>query len=537
MTDVASRIARVATVLVPAAFLALFFIYPVVTVLGRGLGGAGIDSFGDLASSGRIRDTVWFTVWQAVVSTVLTVVIALPAAGIVARLRGRRQRLVRALVTVPFVLPTVVVAGAFEGLFDRFGLDSGALRLRHTVWAILLAHVFFNYAVIVRSVGSYWAGLDGRLEDQARILGAGRWRTFREITLPRLRPALLASSAIVFLFSFTSFGVVLILGGPRRATIETEIYRFAVTRSDLSSAAAMAVVQLVAVLGLIIVSTRLERRRPVTATQARRDSSPVGRVWLVGNLVVGAVLLGAPIATLVERSLSVGDRYALDNYRALGERVQQLPASAATALWNSLVFAVAATALAALVGMLASLVVVHGTRWLRHVFDLGLTLPLGTSAVTIGFGILIALDEPPLDLRTSWWIIPIAHALVGIPFVVRAVVPVLRSIDPSLREAAALLGAAPGRVRREIDLPIGLRGLVVGAGFAFAVSLGEFGATSFIPRRAELLTAPVALFRLLGTPGEQLRGQAMALAVVIMAMVVAAVLLIESTRSTNEGTI
>ncbi|NCG25859.1 MAG: hypothetical protein GWP47_17220 [Actinobacteria bacterium] len=249
------------------------------------------------------------------------------------------------------------------------------------------------------------------------------------------------------------------------------------------------------------------------------------------------LLLGAPIGTLIERSVSVGDRYGLDNYRALGERVQQLPAPATTALWNSLVFAVVATSIAAAVGMLASVVVVHGTRWLRHIFDLGLTLPLGTSAVTIGFGILIALDEPPLDLRTSWWIVPIAHALVGIPFVVRSVVPVLRAIYPSLREAAAVLGAAPGRVRREIDVPIGMRGLVVGAGFAFAVSLGEFGATSFIPRRADLLTAPGALFRLLGTPGEQLRGQAMALAVIIMVMVATAVLLIESARSSNEGSI
>ena len=100
-----------------------------------------------------------------------------------------------------------------------------------------------------------------------------------------------------------------------------------------------------------------------------------------------------------------------------------------------------------------------------------------------------------------------------------------------------MLGAAPGRVRREIDVPIGMRGLVVGAGFAFAVSLGEFGATSFIPRRADLLTAPVALFRLLGTPGEQLRGQAMALAVIIMVMTATAVLLIESARSSNEGSI
>ncbi len=535
MAAVARRVGALSAVVVPAAFITAFFGYPVITILWRGLGQDGVDALADVWGSSRQRGIIWFTAWQAAVSTVLTLMVALPGAAMAARFTGRSRRLFRAVVTVPFVLPTIVVAGAFEGVFDRFGLDHGDLRLRHTVWAILAAHVFFNYAVVVRVVGSYWAGLDGRIEDQARVLGASRVRTFAEITLPRLRPAIASAAAIVFLFSFTSFGVVLVLGGPRRATIETEIYRFAVTRSDLSGAAALAVVQLVAVLALVVLSTRLERQRPVTSVLARGAAGAPGRWWVTTNLTVMAVLLGTPIAVLVERSLSVEGGWSLRHYGALAHRVRQLPAPATTALLNSVVFAVVATAIAVVVGGFASLVVVHGRGWLGRVFDLGLTLPLGVSAVTIGFGILIALDEPPLDLRTSWWIVPIAHALVGIPFVVRTMVPVLRSIDSSVREAAAMLGASPSRVRREIDVPVGARGLVVGAGFAFAVSLGEFGATSFLPRNPDRLTAPVALFRLLGTPGETLRGQAMALAVVLMVLVAVAVFAIESVRGSTEG--
>ena len=530
-----TRLASTVTVLVPAAFLVTFFVYPTLSILDQGLGSEGLAALGDLAGSERQRAVLWFTLWQAVVSTVATLALGLPAAAIVAGLSERRRRMVRALVTVPFVLPTVVVAGAFEGVFDRFGLDDGTLRLHHTVWAILIAHVFFNYAVVVRTVGSFWAGLDGRLEDQARTLGATRWRTFREVTFPRLRPAIASASAIVFLFSFTSFGVVLILGGPRRATLETEIYRFAVTRTDLTSASALASVQLIAVLGLVVATTALERRRG-TATRCARPASHQPRPLTKGATLAGGVLLLVlPIVVLVERSLATGGGYGFGHYRALGERVRQLPAPAVTALGNSLVFAVVATAMAVVIGVLASLVVVHGRRGLSRVFDLGLTLPLGTSAVTIGFGILIALDEPPLDLRTSWWIIPIAHALVGVPFVIRTLVPTLRAIDPTLREAAAVLGAHRWRVRREIDLPIGARSLVVGAGFAFAVSLGEFGATSFLPRHPENLTAPVALFRLLATPGDILRGQAMALAVVLMVLVAISVFAIESSRHSAEA--
>ena len=535
MSSRVNAAARVTVVGLPVAFLALFFLFPVVTVVAEGLSGDGWRSFSDLAGSERFRGIVWFTFWQAIASTALSLAAGLPAAAMVARLSPNRRRLVRSLVIVPFVLPTVVVAAAFEGLFDRLGLVDGPLRLHHTVWAILLAHTFFNYAIVVRTVGTYWAGLDGRLEDQARVLGAVRWRTFVEVTLPRLRPAIAAAASIVFLFAFTSFGIVLILGGPRRATIETEIYRQAVVRSDLSTAAAVAVVQLVCVLALVVLSTRLERRKGPARRTPRAQSGGAGTGLVAGNVVTMVVLLGLPIAVLVERSLSVGTGYSLRHYGALFHRVPQLPTSAFAALANSLLYALVATALAVLVGCLGALVVVHGRGALRHAFDLGLTLPIGTSAVTIGFGMLLALDQPPVDLRTSRWIIPVAHALIGIPFVVRTMVPVLRGIDDRLRDAAAVLGASPARVRREVDAPIAARGLVVAAAFAFAVSLGEFGATSFIPRRVETLTAPVAIFRLLSTPGDLLRGQAMALSVVLMLLTALAALLIETRRSSGPG--
>ena len=522
-----------------AVFFGVFFAWPVAGVLTEGLRGSegGAQSVLDLFGSASFRSVLWFTIWQASVSTALTVLIALPAAGAIARMSFRGRRVVRALVTVPFVLPTVVVAAAFEGTFDRFGLSDGSVQLRHTAWAILIAHVFFNYAVVVRTVGAHWAALDGRIEDQARVLGASRGRVFREITLPRLAPSISAAAAIVFLFSFTSYGVVLVLGGPARATIETEIYRYAIVRFDLNTAAALAVMQLTAVVALVLVSNTLERRRATTDRHVGPATSPRPGWGLFANLVLMTVVLGVPIFTLVERSFSTGTSsgYSFDNYTALGDRVSLLPDTALVALGNSLMFAVAATAIATAVGGAAALVVVHGRNAVGRVFDLGLTLPLGTSAVTVGLGLLLVLDRPPLDLRTSTLIVPIAHAVVGIPFVVRTLVPMLRAIDPHVREAAAVLGASPGAVRREIDLRVAARGLAVGGAFAFAVSLGEFGATSFIPRRPETLTAPLAIFRLLGTPGDTLRGQAMALAVVLMVLTAVVVFLIDLMGDVQEG--
>ena len=526
------------------AFMVLFFAWPIAGVISRGLGGTNPAAvLGDVLGSASNRSVIWFTLWQAAVSTVLTVAVALPAAGAMARLHFRGQRLVRALAIVPFVLPTVVVAAAFEGLFDRFGLSGGgAVSLRHTVWAILMAHVFFNYAVVLRTVGAHWAALDARVEDQARVLGASRPEVFRRVVLPRLAPSIAAASAIVFLFSFTSFGVVLVLGGPARATIETEIYRYAIVRLDLSTAAALAVVQLVAVVVLVTVSNALERRRAVAEPVSSPAAAPRRRgPGLVANLAVMALILGLPVAVLVERSLAAGrgGGYTLRNYTAMAERVNLLPDTALAALGNSLMFAAPAAALALLVGGAATLVVVRAgrgsSRQIGRAFDIGLTLPLGTSAVTVGLGFLLVLNRPPIDIRTSLLVVPIAHAVVGIPFVVRTLVPMLRTVNPRIREAASVLGASPRRVRREVDLRVAARGVAVAAGFAFAVSLGEFGATSFIPRRPETLTAPLALFRLLGTPGEALRGQAMALAVSLMALTAVAVFVMDLWGDTRRG--
>lgn len=538
MPSLPDQMLRRLALAIPVLFIGIFYAYPVGSIVARGLSSASDGRVGAVLSSASFRRVAWFSLWQAIASTALTMIIAFPAAFVVARYRFWGRRLLRAFVVVPFVLPTVVVAGAFEAVFRRFGLAGDTIDLRHSVFAVLLAHVFFNYAVVVRVVGTFWEQLDDRPEQAARVLGATAWGAFRRVTLPRLRSAIGSAAAIVFLFSFTSFGVILILGGPTIATVETEIWRYAVSRSEFDVAATLALIQLVAVLILVVLTTRFDRLRSVDAvvinSGSRRPATTRGRLAL-GTVIASTIgLLGIPIATLIERSLAVGNGYGLSHYRSLTGPVALLPASPATAVTNSLLYATVAAVIAAVVGTLAALTANEGRR-LGSVVDIGLTLPLGTSAVTLGLGILIALDTPPLDFRSRWWIVPVAHSLIGIPFVLRSVLPALRGVGPNLREVARTLGASPTRVRREIDAPLAARAILVGTAFAFAVSLGEFGATSFLPRRASTLTAPVAIFRLLGQPGDLLRGQAMALSVILMLVTAAAALLIERSSKTGGG--
>ncbi|HEY6532944.1 MAG TPA: ABC transporter permease subunit, partial [Acidimicrobiales bacterium] len=216
---------RAALVAPPLLFLAVFFVWPVAAIVERGLhvdGAWNLSSVGDVVTDPVIRRVAWFTLWQAVVSTVLTVAVGLPGAALFARYRFAGKRILWAVLLVPFVLPTVVVGVAFLGVIGPNGVSG--IDLSGTIWAVLIAHVFFNYAVVVRTVGGYWATLDPRIGDAARTLGASPWRTFREVTWPLVRPAVAAAASIVFLFTFTSFGVVLILGGIRNRTLEVEIY-------------------------------------------------------------------------------------------------------------------------------------------------------------------------------------------------------------------------------------------------------------------------------------------------------------------------
>ncbi len=539
-----SDAARLGLMAVPVAFFAVFFAYPVVAIVLRGLRGEdGSWQLGEAAGVlGRpeVREVLWFTLWQALASTALTLVVALPAAYVFARLRFPGRELLRAVVTVPFVLPTVVAGTAFLAVVGRGGLFDTwwGVRLDGTVWAILLAHVFVNFAVVVRTVGGLWAQLDPGQEEAARMLGASRVAAWRTVTLPALGPAVAAAALMIFLFTFTSFGIVQVLGGPGVATLETEIYRRTAALLDLSTAAVLSLVQFAAVGAVLAVHAWTVRRREATlrlvdpATTARPPRGAGQRLLLAGVLLVTAVLIVLPPAVLVQRSFAAGLGYYRQLTEADGGAFLVPPIEA---VGNSLEYAVAATAIAVVIGGLAAAALARrdAGRWVRG-FDALLMLPLGVSAVTVGFGFLIALDEPPLDLRSTWILVPLAQALVGVPFVVRTMLPVLRAVDHRLREAAAVLGASPWRVWREVDLPMVRRALLIAAGFAFAVSLGEFGATVFIAR-PDNPTLPVAVAKLVGRPGDLNYGQAMALSVILMVVCAAALLMLERLRGDRTG--
>lgn len=532
----------------PLLFLGLFFFYPLARILGVSFGADGsltLAAIAETLSQPFFWRVLWFTTWQAAASTGLTLILGLPLAYVFARYAFPGKALLRALTTIPFVMPTVVVAVAFTALLGENGLlnnwiqaglrlDGPPIRLMNTVWIILIAHAFYNVSVVLRTVGSFWANLNPRLEEAAAVLGAGPGRLFLEITLPLLMPSIIAAGLLVFLFCFTSFGVVLILGGLGFATLEVEIYRQAVSYFNLPVAGFLALVQMALTFAVMAVYTRMQSRaslpvemRPQSIT-ARHASTARERLFVGLSLTAMLVILLSPLLALAWRSVTLGgDGLTFAYFRALADnpRNSAFFVPPLEAVRNSLLYASATVVLSLFLGVISAYLLARRRSRISAILDPIFLLPLGTSAVTLGFGYIIAMGS----LRTSLILVPIAHTLIATPFVVRTLLPALRGLDPHLREAGQVLGANPLRVWWEVDVPLLWRAMLVGAVFAFTISLGEFGASLLITR-PDMPTMPVVIYRALSRPGLVNYGQALAMSTILMVVSAAGILIIERFR-------
>lgn len=512
----------------PAIGLALLYLWPLATLLARVV---QPDSVSDALGAPGLRAVLWFTLWQAVASTVLTMVVGFTPAYLLARFKFRGRGALLAIVTVPFMLPTVVVGAAFLALLPT--------AWHGTASAVIVAHVFFNIAVVVRLVGAMWAVLPTDLTAAARTLGASPAKLLRFVILPLLRPALWATATVVFLFTFTSFGAAKLLGGSANPTLEVEIARRATQLGDVEGAAVLSLLQLL-ILGVVVWwSSRWQRRASLQFTAgggARIARARHERRFIAVAGVSTALLMSVPLLVLISRSFRLGGRWSANAWRTLGSSEVRpgvsLGIDPLASITLSLKYAVVAALVSVTFGALAALAIAAARRH-GALLDVGMMLPLGTSAVTIGLGMLITFDTAPFDWRASWWLIPLGHALVAIPFVIRALLPLLRSIPADQRAAAATLGASPLRAWLAVDVRHILRPLAASAGLAAAISLGEFGATTFLTR-ARSETMPIAISRLLGRAGEIPRAQGFALATILL-VITACIIGVASTATQSTG--
>jgi thiamine transport system permease protein len=541
---------RILLWLAPILFLLSFFFLPLSKILSLAFNTSSLTK----PNFQLILSTLGFTFYQAALSTILTFILGIPSAILFSRFNFRGKSLLRALTAVPFMLPTVVVASSFNALFGNHGLFSFLFSLSPDFTIsktfyfllILLAHIFYNTTIVIRIVGNALSRLDPKLEQAARSLGADTFYVWKNVTLPLLRPSLLAAALLVFMFDFTSFGVILLLGGSNFSTLEVEIYLRVLKLPNLPLAALLSIVQLIFTLIFSILYTRTINQVTTQTNPrfsiSRSPKTTHERIFVITNYLLLIAFFLLPLISLPIRSLTrlEADRgqrgevqygFTTDYYKELfinrrGSLFYVPPIQAAR---NSLGYASLTVLLSLALGYPAAYALAKPTH-LEKFLDPLIMLPLGASAVMLGLGFIISFGRS----LASPWFVPIAHTLVALPFVIRTLQPALASIPERLRQAASTLGASPFRVWQTVDFPILSRATLSAATFAFTVSLGEFGATLLLTR-PEYPTIPIAIQRFLSQPGGLNFGQAMAMATLLMLLTTLAILIIEKLRLPNSG--
>ena len=541
---------------------------------------------------GETLSILGFTFYQAALSTLLTLLLGLPLAFLFARYNFLGKGIFRVLTAIPFMLPTVVVAAGFNALLGPSGwfnlwmksMNQPSVVFVHTLGAILAAHVFYNTTVVVRLVGNAWAGVDIRLTDASRALGASPLQTLWRVTLPLLRPAIFAASLMVFLFDFTSYGVILILGGPQFVTLEVQIYIQTLHLLNLPAAALLSMIQLLCTLAFSTLYSRYTSRitaplkpRAAWANQ-RAAKSTAEKLFVLGMLTVLLAFFALPLLALPIRSVArpetertkssvetPGITLAYYNELFINRRGSLFYVPPVKAALNSLGFASLTVFFSLLLGFPAAIALARPGKFEKWL-DPFLMLPLGASAVTLGLGYIVTFNHPLPGIQCSvasfqipavisfqlllptvhcslipFWslltspiLIPLAHTAIALPFVMRNLQTALATIPQRYREAAAVLGASRWQIWRTVDWPIISRATITAGAFAFTVSLGEFGAASLLAR-PEYPTLPTAIFTFLSHPGPLNYGQAMAMATLLMLFTGLSIFLIESLRLPGAG--
>ena len=420
-----------------------------------------------------------FTVMQALASTFVAAAVGMAAAFFTARRRFPLRGALLSLASIPLCLPALIMALGYVTLFGMSGVanrllmaltgaEQPPLTFLYTACGIIVAQGFYNFPLVMATVGDSWSRLPSEEADCARLLGASEARIFRTITLPQLASAITSACLPVFLFCFFSFMIVLLFGGVGCTTLEVEIYQS--MRGQLNLARAMRLAALETALALAIVALRCaweqKTRRGMQAEPCER--LPLAGAWERAGFLLFALLafcfLIAPLACILWNALTSAKGAV--TLRTLAHVVTSrgfvsaLKGTFATALATGCCSAGIAFAYAVFLREHER----NRSHLVLHVLPM---LPMAVSSVVVGT-LLIALVR-----RGSVAHLVAAQTLLYVPFAFRQIHAQLTKIPESTLDAARLFARRPFATVAGVYLPCGIRGMMSAASFCFAMSAGD----------------------------------------------------------------
>lgn len=495
----------------PLAFLLVVLVAPAARLVAEGWPAQGVE-WTHLWMPWQDDYLRWRMVWsllQALGTCASALVLGLPLAWVLARYEFAGRSLVLRALMLPFVVPTLVAALGVLALLGPHGLASrlGGPDLQGTAWLLMYGNLFFNLCLVVRAGTDALEQVSASRVAAARTLGASPWRVFRRVEWPAIAPWMMSALCLVFLYCFSGFGLALVLGGQRYATVEVEIYTLVAHELQLGQASVLALWMLALTSVVALAYAAIERQ---LASPARADRLPrrrprgiPQRLFVAGALAVFAAICVLPMAVIAWKALFASGLVPGTDSSAWHVLLEE---DTLLALWNTVRFSVSAVLLATVLGLAHALAARHSLVLRTLAF-----LPFMMSPVMVAFGLLL--------LYPSWsgnvWMLVATYALLAYPFVAKAVAASLDSMPAHYLDAARSLGASPWRAFWRVTFPLLLPALRRGMAFAAATALGEFAATLFLSR-PEWATLTTLIYQRLGRPGAANLDSALVLASLLM---------------------
>ncbi|SUA43959.1 putative transporter [Neisseria zoodegmatis] len=463
-----------------------------------------------------IQMRIGWTTLQAAITCVLTLLLGVPIAWTLARLEFRGRRWILRLLMLPFVMPTLVAGMGVLALFGPRGLLWPGWE--DTPYLLLYGNVFFNLPVLIRAAYQGFLQVPAARLQTAQTLGTGRWQRFWHVERPVLQPWLAGGMCLVFLYCFSGFGLALLLGGSRYATIEVEIYQLIAYELDMATASILVWLVLFITASAGIAYAWLSRHaasgrniRPLTPEPPR---TPVEKTMLACTLALLCLCCALPLVAVCLQAASAGSSWQV--WRE---------AETLSAAWNTLRFTFSAMLLALILGISHAALARRAT-WVR-----GLTfLPFMVSPVCVAFGLLLLYPEwtASLPLLVS------TYALLAYPFITKDILAAWDALPPNYTAAARSMGAGPFQTAIHVTAPLLLPSLRRGLTLAAATCVGEFAATLFLSR-PEWQTLTTLIYRYLGTAGSDNHDRAMVLTAILMLLAFIVFLLLDSAEKKEKA--
>lgn len=523
---------RVSILIIPLGFLFLFLILPLFNLFVLSIiykNQLSIDNYLSILTHPL---NIYFLIWdikQALITTILSVMIGLPFSYMLSSYSFPGKQIIKALITIPFILPPIVVLMSFITVFGTGGWINELsisyfgfpfIKIFNTTEGIILAHLFYNIPLIIRITENGWNSMDQELVLVAKSLGSTRLNYLLKVIIPSLLPSLLISSLLVFIYAFNSFAIVLILGGVQYQTLEVRIYSLVKQFFDYNQAAALTMFQLFINICIIIIyiyynskydsPTRPNRyERPKKKNIFYDFSIPklIKIVVLMFNSILVFIICVVPIIGVIFRSFTdQNGNFTLKYFTNLfGTRLLSfIGMKPETMIFNTLVIGLIVLVISISLALLLNYGLNYETEYkgspklgFHHLTGLIVIIPLTVSSVSIAFSMFSLYKGSFIYINSSISII-LAHVLIAFPFANRIIASARSNIDRTYLTVGQSLGLSRTMTFIKIEIPLLFPYIIVAGLFSLAISIGEFGATNFIAK-GDFATIPVGIYRLINS--------------------------------------